>query len=116
MPTISETVRLRGNDEVELEIVIGSGQIGGFSVLLESRELEPTHVSESRAKYPLGKADDVRFTVLIGTVKVRDVNKTSNQTTITATVRQGATERIFKDREEAQPDGIVTYGLAISFV
>lgn len=117
MPTISEKVRVVASETpVSLTIEIGSGQIGGYSVMLDSEELTPKSKDETRAEYSLGTGEHVQFRVLIGVIKVQDVNPATDQTTVTVTVTQGNAQRIFRDSEKAKPGGKVNYGLAISFV
>lgn len=116
MPTIAETVRVRGNDDVILSITIGDGQIGGASILLDSRELVPVLADGMHFRYLLGRGDALRFSILVGTVKVKDVNAASDNTTVTATVIQGQSQRIFRDHAKAPTNGIVNYGLSISFI
>ena len=84
--------------------------------MLDSDELTPTSKDETKAEYLLGTGEHVQFRVLIGIVKVQDVNPQTDQTTVTVTVTQGHAQRIFRDTEMAKPGGKVHYGLAIAFV
>ncbi len=116
MPTISETIRIRGNDKIALEIKIGNGQIGGYSFLLDSRSLTPKTTTPRKSTYALGEGADLRFRVLIGTVKVKDVQRSTNRTTVTLTVRQGTSVRQFRETEQATEGGVVNYGVALTFI
>ncbi|MGH7447587.1 MAG: hypothetical protein ACREK1_05430, partial [Longimicrobiales bacterium] len=59
--TISDTktYEIVPEGQVELKIVIGNGQVGGTSLMLDGRQWEPTQKWE-----PIGAGDDIRFKVL----------------------------------------------------
>lgn len=115
MPTIAEMVTIKENKKVTLEMKIGSGQIGGYAILLGGQMLEPESETPSRAVYDLGLGNDLRWKVLIGTVKVKDVQAATNQTTVTITVKHGGSAVSFRDKEEANEGGIVHYGVSLAF-
>ena len=92
------------NQAVRLTIVIGDAQVGGSSLVLDSTPVK-TGPNGQVLDIAIGAGDEIRYKTLECTTTVRDINPSTNKTSVTYMFRGGKVDQDFPYSVEVRTEG-----------
>ncbi len=113
--TISDTklYRVDPPKNVEITVHVGEGQAGGTSILFNGTERPAAHDIWIAVGAP---GEDLTFKTLHCVTTVRDINPSTNRTSVSYSLRGGPIEQTFPFRVDVSENGHARYVIDFVFV